>query len=240
MLEVGVDVVGHPMARLQVGQLAPPSLEVGGPVPDGAPQVRRGHERRVEVRFLGEQAEGQTALPVHLAAIGLVEPGGDPEQRRLAGAVRPDEPDPVASAIAASIGSRITNVPISRRTPVEPQDRHQAASAGRDGVAGPVGARAAARRVAAARSVRSVRLRAVGRGPPRRRQPDAPLAADLGPAPPRRRVGPPRHLARIARRPFDRPPTAAGTTSRSASPAPPITIRRIGRPQRGHGWPARW
>ena len=71
-------------------------IEVRGAGPDRRPQVRRGHERLVEMRLLGEQPEGQAALAMDLAAIGLVAAGGEAQQRRLAGAVRPDQPDPVA------------------------------------------------------------------------------------------------------------------------------------------------
>ncbi len=63
---------------------------------DRRPQVRRGHERLVEVRLLAEQAERESAPPVDRPAVGLVAAGDDPQQRRLARAVGPDEADPLA------------------------------------------------------------------------------------------------------------------------------------------------
>ena len=60
------------------------------------PQVGRGHERLVEMGLLRQQPEGQAALAMDLAEVRLVAPGGEAEQRRLAGAVRADQPDPVA------------------------------------------------------------------------------------------------------------------------------------------------
>ncbi len=46
--------------------------------------------------FLGEQAERQAALAMDLALVRLVATGREPEQGRLAGAVRADEADPIA------------------------------------------------------------------------------------------------------------------------------------------------
>ena len=94
--ELGIGGLGDPAVALEAGQRLGHPVEVRGTCPDGGPQVGRGHERLVEVRLLGEQPERQAALAVHLAAVGLVASGGEPQERRLAGAVRADEADPVA------------------------------------------------------------------------------------------------------------------------------------------------
>ena len=47
---------------------------------------------------LRQVAEGQRRWPDHLAAVGFVEPGEDPQQRGLAGAVGPAQADPIAVA----------------------------------------------------------------------------------------------------------------------------------------------
>ena len=64
-------------------------------MPDCGPDVRCGHEPLVEVRLLCEQPDPQVAPPLHLAGVGLVGAGHDPEQRRLARAVRAHEADPL-------------------------------------------------------------------------------------------------------------------------------------------------
>jgi len=69
------------------------------------------------MRLLEEEAERQPAPSLDLATIGLVESRRDPQERGLARAVWADEADPVPSATAASMSSRMTSVPISRRTP---------------------------------------------------------------------------------------------------------------------------
>ncbi len=96
VLEVGVGVLGHAVVALVGGELLGHPLEMRRTVPDRAPKIGCRHERGVEMGLLGEHAERHAPLAGHLATIGLVQPRGDPEQRRLAGAVRPDEPDPVA------------------------------------------------------------------------------------------------------------------------------------------------
>ena len=110
--------------------------------------------------------------------------------------------------------------------------------------AGPPGDRrvaAAARRVAAARLRRSVRAPGARAGLGRRASPSCPVAAELGPAPAAHGPRPPGH------RPQDRrarpPGRAAGSRwhhEQKCVERAPITIRRIGRPQRGHGSPVRW
>ena len=68
------------------------------PRADRGPHVRRGRERRVEVRLLAEQPQARPRLRHHVAAVGLVTSRHDAQQRRLARAVRPHEPDPLADA----------------------------------------------------------------------------------------------------------------------------------------------
>jgi hypothetical protein len=133
-------------------------LEVRRTVPDRRPDVRRGHEPLVEVRLLGEHADRQLALARDLPGVGLVGPGGDAHQRRLAGPVRPDETDPVterdrrADRVEDDEGADLAV------DTLEPKDRHQAPSPACAGFACvPETVRAAARRVAAARFVRSAR-----------------------------------------------------------------------------------
>ena len=53
---------------------------------------------RVQQPVLGQVTDGQGARPDHLAAVGLVEPGEDPQQGGLAGPVRPAQADPIAVA----------------------------------------------------------------------------------------------------------------------------------------------
>ena len=48
---------------------------------------------RVELRFLGEHAHGRPGSELGDSARGLLEPGHDPQQRRLAGAVRAEHAD---------------------------------------------------------------------------------------------------------------------------------------------------
>ena len=95
VLEVGVERLLHAPFPLQRREPLPHRLEVRRPVADRGPQIRRGHEGGVEMRLLREQPDRQPALPMDGAAVGLIPAGGDPQQGRLAGAVRPDEPDPV-------------------------------------------------------------------------------------------------------------------------------------------------
>ena len=96
VLQVGVGGLGHAPVALQRRELGGHHVEVGRPRPDGGAQVRRGHERGIEVGLLGQQPDRQAALALDRAAIRLVAAGGQAQQRRLAGPVRPDEADPVA------------------------------------------------------------------------------------------------------------------------------------------------
>jgi hypothetical protein len=111
----------------------------------------------VEVRLLGEHPDRQAPLARDLARVGLVDPGGDPQQRRLPGAVRADQADPVAQG-----DRRIDPVEDHERADLamdalESQDRHQAAPRGLERSGATWDARAAARLVAAARRVCSAR-----------------------------------------------------------------------------------
>ena len=117
---------------------------------------------------------------MHLAAVRLVAAGGQPEQRRLAGPVRSDEPDPVAER-----DRRVDPVEDHERAdlaghPRQAEDAHRAGSADAE-----VDARAAARRVAAARFVRSVRARVDARAASSAVRPERPVAGQIGPAPAR-------------------------------------------------------
>ena len=132
-----------------------------------------------------------------LAEVRLVATGGEPQQRRLAGAVRPDQPDPVAErdrgvdGVEDDEGADLAG------------DAGQAQDAHRPGPAGPGGAdaRAAARRVAAARFVRSVRARAAARAASSAVSPTVPSPASSVQRRPARR-GPPVIVRRIAAAPL--------------------------------------
>ena len=105
--------------------------------------------------------------------IGLVDAGDDPEQGRLAGAVRaPQGRSGRPPRSRASMWSRITNVPISRTTPGEPDDRHQRASAGR-GLAGRGAPRGRGPRVRSVRARRSPRPASPAVSPTRLRPPSS-------------------------------------------------------------------
>ena len=211
--ELGVGVVRDPAVALHRGQPLGHPVEMGGAGPDRRPEVRRGHERLVEMRLLGEQPEGQPALAVDLAAVGLVAPGRQPEQRRLARAVRPDQPDPVAER-----DRRVDRVEDDERPdlaghPGQPQDAHRTGPGGavkeRTPVPRPV---ASPRPVSFARSVPG----------PRPTPPHPASAPDSPPLPARSSAVPPVAARRSSsagsrRRPSDRPRRAAGTTSRNAS-----------------------
>ena len=218
---VGGEGLGHP-------------VEVGGPAADRRAEVGRGHEDRVEVGLLGEQAERQAALAQDLAPIGLVAARGEAQQRGLARAVRPNEADPVAERDRGDDLSRITNVPTSRR------DARRAAGSTSGGrrrrpptprAPPPAGS---PRPASSARSVSAPRP-----GPLVRRQPESPLPRQLRPARPRRPAPPviPRRIAARALPVGRRQPLAPRAEMGARAP---MTIRRSGRPQRGHGSPVRW
>ena len=171
----------HPAVALERGQSLGHQVEVRRAGPDRLAQVGRGHERRVEMGLLRQQPEAQAALAVDLAAIRLVAPGGQPQQGGLAGAVRSDQPDPVAER-----DRRVDRVEDDERPDLagdagEPEDAH-----GSGPPRPPASSRPArlARRVAAARFVRSVRARRAARSASRPRQPERALPGQLGPAAP--------------------------------------------------------
>ena len=66
--ELGVGRLDHPAVALERGQLLRHPVQVRGAGPDRRAERLRGHERLVEVGLLGEQADGQAALAVDLAA----------------------------------------------------------------------------------------------------------------------------------------------------------------------------
>ncbi len=190
-------------------------VEVGRAGPNREPQGRRGHERLVEVRLLGEQADGQAALAMDLAAVRLVAAGGEAQEGRLAGAVGPDQPDPVAER-----DGRVDAVEDDERADLaghagQSQDAHRARlrtltrAPPRGGWPRPAScARSGSwRRPAQPR----LSLAASGRGSPPR-----PARSSVGRAGRGRRSS----SAGSPSRPRDPPATAAGTTNRSGWSAP--------------------
>ena len=163
---------------LHDGQPLGHPVEVGGAGPDRLAQVGRRHEGLVEVGLLGEEAEGQVALAMDLAEVRLVATGGQPEQRRLAGAVRPDQPDPVAERDRGVDGVEDDEGADLAGHAGQAQDAHRAWTGG-------LGRGRCARRRPAGRGGP---LRSLGPCPRRRpvgfagRQPDRPLPRQLGPA----------------------------------------------------------
>ena len=233
MLERRVRRLGHPMGRLELAQLEFHPLEVRGTLADGGAGGPGGHERRVEVRFLEEEAERQPTLAVDLAAVRLVETGRDPEQRRLAGPVRADEPDPLLqrhrSAHVVEDDERADLAAHVR----ESQERHQPA---------PVPAPRHGRERGAWRPPVSWPVSGSGRW--RGRPHPGSARACL----PRRA---PSSAGRVAGSRRSRPGGSPWPRLRSAGESrwhheqkwvdrAPMTIRRTGRPQRGHGSPVRW
>ena len=128
--------------------------------------------------LLGEEAEGQVALAMDLAEVRLVATRRQAEQCRLAGAVRPDQADPVAERDRGVDGVEDDEGADLAGDAGQAQDAHRPGRAGSGGT----DARAAARRVAAARFVRSVRACAAARAASHGRQPERPLPRQLGPA----------------------------------------------------------
>ena len=190
-------MVGHPLLALHRRQPLGHPIEMGGAGPDGGPQVRRGHERLVEVGLLGEQPERQATLAMDLAAVGLVATGGEAQERRLARAVRADEADPVAQGDRGVDRVEDHERPDLARDPRQAEDAHRTGSRGSAGA----DARAAARRVAAARFVRSVRARDDARAASCGVSPTVPSPARSVQRPPDRR-GPPVIVRRIAAAPL--------------------------------------
>jgi hypothetical protein len=206
VLEVRVGRTACPVLVLEGGELLGHPLEVRGPVADRRPQVRGGHERRVEVGLLGEHPQRQAALAVDLAPVGLVDARGDPQQRRLAGAVGAHQAHPVPDR-----DRRVDPVEDHERAdlaanPEQPENRHSAAPGLARG--GPTGC---GRPAGAFRS---------GPGPLVGREADRGVAAgQLGPAPAAPRgaalTG---HRAQDCRRP--------GAVRRPESLAPRAEVRR--------------
>ena len=180
VLEIGIRRIRDVTGGFERRQLGRHRLEVRRPRANGRAQVGGGHERVVEMRLLGEEADRQPALARHRAAVGLIRAGRDPHERRLARPIRADQPDPVAERDRAGDPVEDRERADLARDVGQPDDRHQSPP-------GVAAARAAARRVAAARFVRSVRAsggRARGVGPLRRAEPGAALPGiELRPAP---------------------------------------------------------
>jgi hypothetical protein len=176
----------EPLAELGVGGCAdgvgarpPPSrptrapyVDIDGARSDGEADRVGAHERRIEVRLLREQTDGQAATWHDLARIGLVAPGGQAEERRLAGTVglRPSRlRSPCAMAPLTS--SRMTKVPISRRTAAKSQDGQRSGAGAQQACCGRVAFRTMAAVDTRSRSgYRGHRARCAGWGRPQRWQ----------------------------------------------------------------------
>ncbi len=149
----------------------------------------------------------QAALAMDLALVGLVEAGHEPQQGRLAGAVRADEADSIAGGDGRIDVIEDDEVADLANDALQPDDGHQA---------GPPGAaRRRPRRGAASR-----RSASSGRGPARGRSaaPGLPRPRS-GPARPRRRARSSGGRAR-ARAPAWTPAAPAGRSPSSACPPP--------------------
>ena len=206
-------------------------VEVRGTGPDRLAQVGRGHERLVEMCLLGEETEGQAALSMDLAAVRLVAACRQPEQRRLARPVRTDQPDPVAER-----DRRVDGVEDDERSDLaghagQSEDAHEPDPA--------TDARAAARRVAAARLVRSDRACAEARAASSAVRPSVPSPASSVQRRPCRR-GPPVIVRRIVDAPLRSAAPSRWHHEQKWVERAPMTMRLTGRPQRGHGSPVRW
>jgi hypothetical protein len=82
--------------QLRRGELLGDAVEVAVElVQVGAGRAHR-LERRAPVpqRVLGEEGDADAAAARDRSAVGLVEPGEEPQQRRLPGPVRAHDPDP--------------------------------------------------------------------------------------------------------------------------------------------------
>ena len=117
MLEVCIRGLRDPSFAFVCRETLGHEVEVCCTRPDRRSQVRRSHERRVEMRFLGEQPEGQSALAVDLSRSGSSRPAASRRSVVLPAPFGPTSPIRSPSAIDAVIESRITNVPTSRVTP---------------------------------------------------------------------------------------------------------------------------
>ncbi len=121
---------GRCAGRLELGQ-APFHLDQRDCArTDGVTHGRRGRESRVQVRLLGREAHAQAARPEDTAAVGLVDAGGQPQQRRLARTVGADQADTFvardrhADRVEDDLG---TDLPMGG---LQPQDRHYFSFAG--------------------------------------------------------------------------------------------------------------
>ena len=142
-----------------------------------------------------------------LAPVGLVEPGDEPQQGRLAGAVGADEADLIAGGDGRIHVIEDDEVADLANDALQPYDRHQAGppdAAARPAAGAVAPPRAAARRAAAALRVAACAARALlrrrsGRAPPRRT-----ARSSAGRAGPRRRRLPPPSPTRRSQKPARR------------------------------------
>ena len=235
VLEVLVGGLGDPVVLLQATRARAPSAR-GARRPPRTAIRRSGAAMNAGSRWVSwsEEAEAQAALARDLAAVRVVDAGRDPEQRRLAGAVRTDQADALAQGDrGADVIEDDERADLAADRP-EAQDRHQPGPGGRGPPPG-------------ASPQRDESARCVPAPWPRRRS-GSPRPASARPSPPPR--------ARSSRRPARRrspvvPRRMAAPAFRSAGESrwhheqkwvarAPMTIRRTGRPQRGHGSPVRW
>ena len=268
VLERLVRRFGRSMSMLEGLELGRHRFEVGGAVPNGGPDVRRGHERGVEMGLLGQHPDRQVALSRDLPGVGLVHPGRDAEHvgfpapfgRRGRSGRR------AQSRHRSGRGSRTSRPrdgsPRGAGSTSVLTPPGQARSRGRTrphcppSIGGALGRPRGRSRVAAAR--RSARLRAPGAEDGRpapgassqsgsrarhrtHRSPSSAVPCESRSRRRRSRAGRLRLHAAQDRR-------AAACSGRGRRwhheqkwvARPPTTTRRIGRPQRAHGSPARW
>ncbi len=228
--ELLVAGAGRTVRLLERPHLRLDRLHPGRPAADRGAEVRRGRERLVEMGLLGQQPHAEVPAPLDLAHVGLVDAGDDPEQGGLARAVRADHADALADGDRRVDPVEDHEGPDLAHDPGEPDERHRQAP--------PAAARAPARRVAAARRVRSARACASARALSAGVRPSTPSPGSSTQRRPLPRGG--RPVARMAAAPAR---SAAGSRwhhEQKCVARCPTTIRRIGRPQRRHGAPARW
>ena len=73
-------------------------MVIGRLGPEPCFDIGEGGAESAEVRLLRQVADPRARLDKAFAGIGLDETSGDPQQRRFAGAVSPDEAYPVSSS----------------------------------------------------------------------------------------------------------------------------------------------
>ena len=137
MLEVRVSGFGDSPVPLEYRQLLRHRFEMGRTMTHGGPNIRRGHEGFIEVRLLSEDAQRQATLAMDGPLVRLVEPGRDPEQRRLARSIWADQPDAIPNGERRLDAVEDHERPDLAGHARQTQDRHQP---------GPADARARARR----------------------------------------------------------------------------------------------